>query len=199
MIDVAILLILFFCIAFIFNEGLWSACLLLINVLLAGIISVNFFEPLATWFEKMMPGFTYFWDFLALWLIFSIAIVALRLLTGLLSKHRLRFKKPVDTAGGVFFGACVGWVMMQFTLFSFHLAPLSRNFLGFQEKPDSRMVIGLAPDRTWLSMMKTLSGGSLSRGSEGSEHLFNPDEDFIIKYGTRRKNYENETSMTVKS
>jgi hypothetical protein len=203
MLEGIILLILFFCIAFTFNEGLWSACVLLINVLLAGILAVNFFEPLATWFEKMMPGFTYFWDFIALWLCFAIAIAVLRTLTSMLSKHRVRFKKPVDTAGGLFFAACIGWVMMQFTLFSFHLAPLGRNFLSFQKEPETKMIFGLAPDRTWMALMHGLSTGSLSRGED---HVFNPDKDgkdgtqeFILKYGTRRKNYEKETSMTVKS
>jgi hypothetical protein len=207
MLETTILAVLFFCIAFIFNEGLWSACVLLINVLLAGIIATNFFEPLATWFEGMMPSFTYFWDFIALWLCFAIALVVLRLLTGMLSKYRVRFKKPVDTAGGLFFAACIGWVMMQFTLFSFHFAPLSRNFLGFQEMPDTKMVFGLAPDRTWMSLMRTLSTGSLSRGNaEANEHVFYPDspdgldgnQDFVLKYGTLRKAYEKETSMTVK-
>jgi hypothetical protein len=205
MLEAVILLIMFFCIAFVFNEGLRSAVVLLMNVLLAGIIAMNFFEPLADWFESMMPSFTYFWDFIALWLCFAIAIALLRLLTGMLSKHRVRFKKPVDTACGLIFAASIGWVMMLFTLFSFHLAPLSRNFMNFQEKPDTRMVLGLAPDRTWMSLMRTVSSGSLSRGSDGA-HTFYPDKDngndgnleFILKYGHRRKNYEKEPSMTVK-
>jgi hypothetical protein len=176
-------------------------------VLLAGIIAVNFFEPLADWFDSMMPSFTYFWDFTALWLCFAIAIALLRLSTSMLSKHRVRFKKPVDTAGGLFFAACIGWVMMQFTLFSFHMAPLSRNFMNFQEKPDTRMILGLAPDRTWIALMRAVSSGSLSRGNDNS-YVFYPDNfyqdnpdgtlEFIKKYGQRRKNYEKEPSMTVK-
>jgi hypothetical protein len=199
MLEALILLIMFFCVAFVFNEGLWSAAVLLINVLLAGIIAVNFFEPLANWFDSMMPSLTYFWDFLSVWICFSLALVALRLTTGFLSRHRVRFKRPVDVGGGVFFAVCVGWVMMQFTLFTFHLAPLGRNFLGFQQQPDTRMIFGLAPDRTWLALMNDLSTGSLSRPAPdpaANPHAFNPQDDFILKYGQRRKQYEKQ-GLTV--
>src|SRR4051794_12613216 len=157
MLEVAALLILFFCVAFIFNEGLWSAAVLLVNVMLAAIIAVNFFEPLANWFDGMMPSLTYFWDFLSIWLCFAIALVLLRLATGALSKHRVRFKRPVDVAGGVFFAVCTGYLMMGFVLFTLHMAPLGRNFLGFQPQPDSKMVFGLGPDRTWLALLHSVS------------------------------------------
>jgi uncharacterized membrane protein required for colicin V production len=203
MLEVAALVILFLCIAFVFNEGLWSACLLLMNLLLAGIIAVNFFEPLANWLDSMFPAFTYFWDFLSIWLCFAIALVVLRLATHYLSRHRVRFKRPVDMAGGMFFAFLVGYVMLQFTLFTMHLAPLKRNFLGFQEQPDTRMVFGLAPDRTWLGFMNKLSdssAGSLSRSPSAADptaYVFNPEDDFILKYGQRRKQYEKEPSLTV--
>ena len=201
MLEVAALLIMFFCVAFVFNEGLWSACLLLMNVLLAGIIAVNFFEPVANWFDSMAPSLTYFWDFLSIWLCFAIALVVLRLATGFLSGYRMRFKRPVDVAGGVFFSLLVGWVMLGFTLFTLHMAPLGQHFLGFQQQRDTHMIFGLSPDRTWLALMNKLSdpeSGSLSRSANPTDpHIFNPQDDFILKYGQRRKQYEKE-NLTVK-
>jgi uncharacterized membrane protein required for colicin V production len=195
MIDVIGLLVIFFCVAFIFNEGLWSAALAMINMLLAGIIAVNFFEPVANWLDGMFPSLTYFWDFLSAWLVFAIALVVLRLATNYLSKHRARFKRPVDLAGGAFFALVTGYLMMGFIFFTLHLAPLGRNFLGFQKDPDSRMVFGLGPDRAWLGLMRNLSEGSLSR-PDVTQHTFTTQEDFILKYGQRRKQYESQ-SLTV--
>ncbi len=206
MLEVAALVIMFLCVAFVFNEGLWSGAVLLINVLLAGIIAVNFFEPLAGWLDGMMPSLTYFWDFLALWLCFAIAITVLRLATNFLSNHRVKFKKPVDVGGGVFFGLCVAYLMLGFVLFSLHLAPLGRNFFGFQQQPDTKMIFGLGPDRTWLALLRDVSEGSLARPAvdpNANPRAFNnptadsgPYDPFILKYGTRRKQYESQ-SLTV--
>lgn len=196
MIDVIGLVVIFFCVAFIFNEGLWSAALVMMNMLLAGIIAVNFFEPVANWLDGMFPSLTYFWDFLAAWLVFAVALVVLRLATNFLSKHRVRFKRPVDVAGGVVFAILAGYLMMGFVFFTLHLAPLGRNFLGFQKDPDSKMVFGLGPDRTWLALMHSLSEGSLSR-PDTNLHTFNPQDDFILKYGQRRKQFESQP-MTAK-
>ena len=76
--------------------------------------------------------------------------------------------------------------MIQFTLFSFHTAPLGRNFMSFQEKPETRMFLGLAPDRTFLGFMHSLSkGGSLARtppAADSNAYVFDPQGDFILKY-----------------
>ena len=164
-------------------------------------LAVNFFEPVANWFESMAPSFTYLWDIVAIWLCFSVALVVLRLITGLLSHHKVRFKRPIDLGGGVFFSMWIGWIMIQFTLFSFHTAPLGRNFMSFQEKPDTRMFLGLAPDRTFLGFMHNLSkGGSMARtppAADSNAYVFDPQGDFILKYASRRKQLEGMPALRV--
>src|SRR5262245_7389399 len=195
---IALLLVVFaVCVAFVFNEGMWGAAITFVNVLLAAVLATNLFEPLANWLESMMPGFTYFWDFVALWLAFALCLVLLRLTTDLISRHRVKFKKPVDIGGGVFFAIWTGWLMVQFTLFSLHLAPLSRNFMGFQEKPETHMfVFDLAPDRNWLSFMHAQSsGGALARTpppTDPNAFVFDPQGEFIMKYAARRKQFESQ-------
>src|SRR5215467_2749690 len=96
------------CVAFTFNEGLWGAAILFFNVLMAAVLATIFFEPAANWLESMMSGYTYWCDFVAAWLCFALFLVILRLASDLTSRHRVRFKKPVDIAGGLFFAAWIG-------------------------------------------------------------------------------------------
>ncbi len=195
MLTIALVVIFAVCLAFIFNEGLWGAAVMFINVLLAAMLATNFYEPLATWATKQWPSYTYLCDFISIWLVFCLAMLVLRILTDALSRYRVRFKKPVDVGGGLFFAAWIGWIMMQFTLFSMHTAPLARNFLGgaFQSEPDSVMFFGLGPDRNWMALMHTMS----KDGSLGSGEQFDPQGEFILKYGTRRKTFETEPGIRV--
>ena len=93
------------CVGFIFNEGLWGAGIMFCNVLMAAVLATNLFEPVAGWLESMMSGYTYFCDFLGLWICFTVFLLIFRLATDLLSRHRMRFKRPVDVAGGVVFAS----------------------------------------------------------------------------------------------
>ncbi|HEY2881366.1 MAG TPA: CvpA family protein, partial [Pirellulales bacterium] len=136
MLNIILIAIFAGCVAFVYNEGLWGAAVLFVNVLLAAVLATNLFEPVASWLEGMIPSGTYLWDFVALWGSFAVTLVIMRLASDLISRHRVRFKKPVDIAGGVFFAVWIGWIMVMFSAFSFHLAPLERNFAGFQEKPE---------------------------------------------------------------
>ncbi len=184
------------CVAFVFSEGLWGAAIMLINVMTAALLATNFFEPLATWLNGMLPSFTYLWDIVAVWAIFALSLVIMRLATDFLSRHKVRFLKPLDVGGGLFFAAWIGWVMVQFTLFTMHMAPLSRNYLGFQEKPDDKMFFGLGPDRDWLAFIHGMSkDGALGRDSDN--HIFDPNADFILKYGARRDALAKEPGLLV--
>jgi hypothetical protein len=201
MLNLILIAIFAICIAFVFNEGLWGACIMFCNVLMAAVLATNLFEPVAGRLESMMSGYTYFCDFLALWICFTVCLTIFRLSTDFLSRHRMRFKRPVDIGGGVVFAIGVAWLMVQFTLFTFHTAPLGRNFLGFQERPETRMFFGLAPDRDWLAFMHSLTtSSSFSRApspGDPNAHVFDPQADFILRYGQRRKDFEAQKSLSA--
>jgi len=203
MVEVVLIVIFALCVAFVFNEGLWSAAILFFNVLLAAVLATTLFEPVANLLDSMMPSLTYFSDFVAIWVTFAVCLVVLRLATDLTARHRVRFKKPVDMAGGIFFAAWIGWLMVQFTLFTVHLSPLGRNSMGFQEKPDTRMFFGLAPDRNWLAFIhrQTKEGAFMRTPPPGNEnaHVFDPQGDLILKYGERRRQFSKEPGMSVKT
>jgi len=202
MIEGVLIVIFALCVAFVFNEGLWGAAVLFFNVLLAAVLATMLFEPVANLLDSMMPGLTYFADFVGIWLSFAVCLTVLRLSTDLIARHRVRFKKPVDLAGGIFFAAWIGWLMVQFTLFTMHLSPLARNFMGFQEKPETRMFFGLAPDRNWLAFMqKQTKEGAFMRApppGDPNAYVFDPQGDLILKYGTRRQQFSREQNLSAK-
>ena len=202
MIEGLLIVIFALCVAFVFNEGLWGAAVLFFNVLLAAVLATTLFEPVANLLDSMLPGLTYFADFVAIWLTFAICLALLRLSTDLIARHRVRFKKPVDVAGGVFFAVWIGWLMIQFSLFTMHMSPLGRNFMSFQEKPDTRMFFGLAPDRNWLAFIhKQSKEGAFMRAppsNDANAYVFDPQGDYILKYGERRRQFAKEPSMSVK-
>ncbi len=186
------------CLAMLIREGLWSNAIMFFNILLAATLATNYFEPLAGKFESWLgTPWRYVTDFLALWALFSGVLIILRVVTDKLSRTNVRFKLPVEWAGGIFFACWVGWLMVCFTTFTLHTAPLVRTpFDGsFQEKPDSEMFLGLAPDRKWLAFMHTMSDyGSLSKSHpEGDiSTVFDPNAEFIVKYSDRRAQFEKE-------
>jgi len=176
------------------NEGLWGNAITLFNVVTAALLAMNFFEPLAGWFEKSAPGWAYYFDLIAIWLIFAVTFGVLRTMTDFTSRFRVRFKKPVDVAGGLFFAAWIGWVTVCFVLATLHTAPLARNFLSF--RPEDPMVLGYGPDRQWLGFTQKMSNGTFARMASETYpqgHVFDPKGEFMIKYASRREAFEKET------
>lgn len=188
------------CGIFLYREGMWGSAVMLINVVFAVMLASNYFEPLAAWLDRTMPDYTYLWDFLALWLLFALSLGILRLATDMISRYRVRFKKPVEIGGRLFFSLWIGWVMVGFTIMTLHTAPLPRDSFGgaFQKTPTSGNFLGMAPGRQWLAFMQSRSRGALSRSDEQANspydadkamRVFDPRSDFIIKYGARRENF----------
>jgi hypothetical protein len=194
-----IMILLFFgCVAFLVNGGLWTNTLVLINTVTAGLIAFNYFEPLASWLDKQLPSFTYVWDFLSVWLVFSVAMGIMRTATDLLSRVKVKFKRPVDQIGGILMACIVGMVMVCFTAATLHTAPLARKFLFDSFDPDSPM--SMTPDRKWLNFVRMESRGSFyHRGPKDNRGAFNftPTNTFISKYADRRADFEKQIETRV--
>jgi hypothetical protein len=202
-------LILFGCLATLYTEGMWTNAIRLINVVTAGLLAVNFFEPVARWLDGWNASYTYVWDFLALWGLFAFFMMISRELTDRVSKVKVRFLKLADRIGSALLALWIGWAMICFTMMTLHTAPLARNFLfgGFQ--PEEKMILGLAPDRQWLGFVQKESRGAFGRGAtaeelqkkrygepadqseaDGDLCVFDRNADFMPKYATRRANLE---------
>jgi hypothetical protein len=198
-------LIMFIVVAMMWQEGLWSNALTFVNVVLAALLATNYFEPAADFFEEQAPSYTYLWDFIAIWLLFFVIYLILRAVTDAISRHRVRFKMPVEVAGRIGFAVLTAATIIGFFSMSLHTAPLPRTAVkgGFQKEPMSGNFLGLAPGRKWLAFVQSRSRGPLSQvdetatGTNGVRE-FDPKSEFVLKYGQRRQDLSDHMNATGK-
>ena len=128
----------------------------------------------------------------------------MRTLTDVLSKVKVKFKRPVDMAGGVLLSLLDR--LRPGGLHHDHAphGPAGAEFSGWRIPADARL-------RGCSSAWRRITTGSASCApkSEGpfsrsrpqndpSAHVFDPDGDFILKYAQRRANFEKELGSRVK-
>lgn len=183
------------------REGLWSNALTLVNVIVAALMATNFFEPLAAFLESKVASGTMFWDLLSLWAIFGAVFFFSKTITDAASRVSLRFKKPIDQAGGYFFAAWTAWVLVCFLCMTLHTAPLSRNFFFEGFTPERPIFFGIKPDRLWLAWVQKLSQGPYDRlqspeDRQAQKFVFDPQGKFMRNYATRRAQYEKTDTFT---
>lgn len=173
MIDVILLAILgliAWCVA---GEGVVGAAMTLLDVVFAGLLAMNVFEPLAAFLERTIPlgpTWSYRWDFIALVGSFALFVFLLRLLCEHLSPTFVQTQRMVHDIGRWACGVLTGYVTIAFLLTALHTAPLPRivgkagtqEFLGFQAERNN--FFGLAPDRQWLGFTQRVSLHALNRG-----------------------------------
>lgn len=195
MITLLLLAVFLVCVGAIWYEGLWSGIIAMFNLLLAGMMAINLFEPMAAFADQYAGTYTYFLDYVSIWLLFLIFFAILRECTVRLSKYRVRFMTHVEMAGRSIVALWVGWLMVGFVIVTLHMAPLPRNGFGgsFQQEPMTGDFLGFAPDRQWLGLVQSRSRGALKRSSMRE---FDPRSEFIFKYGSRRENLQKHQEST---
>ncbi len=175
------------CVGFLYPEGMWSNAIRLINVVTAGLLATNYWEPVARLADNSVSeSFTFFWDFISLWGLFAVFLVIFRVATNSLSRVKVRFLKIADRIGGVAFAVAVGWVMVCFITFSLHTAPLCRNFLFEGFKPGEANFVGFATDKMWLGFAGYCAAGVFST----SPAVVFDGQKFINNYAARRDQIE---------
>ena len=210
MLTLVLLLIFVIVVAAVWFQGLWSALIVWINMLLAMMVAFNYFEPLADFVESQEPSYTYLVDFLSLWGLFVLAYGLLRVLSDMLSRRRVAFDFWTETVGRGIMALWVGWLFVGFLCASLHTAPLGPQPMGFQQAPSSGNFLGMAPGKQWLAFMQSRSRGALSRGEPNearrsplpqdkdvNARIFDPESRFILKYHQRRQDFADEPEYRV--
>jgi hypothetical protein len=186
MLNILFCIIILACLGFLFNEGIWANAVRLINVVVACLLAMNYFQPLASWLSEKQPTFTFLWDFLSLWAIFCIALVAFRVVTDRVSRVKVRFLGIADRIGSGVLAVWIAWVLICFTLTTLHAAPLGKNFLFGSFQSDQPMFLGfMSPDKQWLGFVQQVSQGVFFNGSEA------PLTTYVKDYEMRRGDLEN--------
>lgn len=153
MIEIACLIVIGVVTYMVANEGISNATQTFMATLLAGLIAMNYFEPLALRLRTFVPES--YCDIVALLGLFIGLIFALRMGTEQLAPSYIQVIPAIDTAGRWVFGAATGYLTMAILLTSLHTAPLPREFMGF--KPERNNFLGGAPDRQWLGFVQYIS------------------------------------------
>ena len=161
MIDLACLVVVGITVYCVSTEGLWGGVHTFLCVLLAGLIAMNFFEPLASFFDGLAPAYRSYMDIVALLGLFIGLTFALRMGSEYLTPVYIGLPSTLDQVGKWAFGAATGYLTMAILLTALHTAPFPREFLGF--KPERNNFFGMAPDRQWLGFVQHMTEKPFAR------------------------------------
>lgn len=179
------------------SEGLWGAALMFFNVVFAGMITFNFYEPLADLVDKtgLKWGFS---ESLCILLLFSVSVLLLRLTTESLAPAMVRFPMPIYQAGRFVFGLGGACVTMAIIILAHEAAPVSKKVykaIVYDTKPP----FGLGFDHQWLGFFQFETGAVFVQYSNagqpdpyrtfGQGHpikLFDPKGEWLIDHQNAR-------------
>jgi len=176
-------------------EGMLSAAITLINVLVSALIATCFFEPLAAYAQATTGGGQFHWDSFFLLSIFAVSVFILRSIADYLAPAPVEFPKLIDRLGGLGFSLWAGWLLVCFLCMVLQTAPLARNFFFEGFRPNEQYFLGvLGPDQYWLGFSQRMSSGPLAPlladpADPQESHVFDPRGEFIMKYASQRERY----------
>jgi hypothetical protein len=164
------------------REGLFTAFLMGGNVLVAGLVAFNFWEPLADLTEPLLKG-TFllgFEDAFWLMLLFCFTLGMMRLMANNLAPTDLPFPVLLQRGGGIFFGLVTGYLVAGFLVCLLQTLPWHQNFMFFESKYDrgTEHVLRrwMPPDRVWLALMHR--GGAYAFANQVDAAATNPQSPF---------------------
>jgi hypothetical protein len=173
------------------RQGVLPAFAMAVNILLAGLIAFNFFEPIAAELDSMLAesilhGFA---DSLSLVVLFSLSLALLRWVANALIHTVIEYDAIVQQFGAALFGAVSGYLVAGFLVCVAQTLPLDRNFLHFEAQVDpsaagAKVRRFLPPDRVWLALMHRASTESLGWDENTS---FDSDGSFELRYASERR------------
>lgn len=173
------------------QEGLIPAFCMNINILLAGLITFNFWEPIAEMIDPMLVGsfLEGYEDALVMILLFGGSVALLRLGTSQVISSVIEFPTLIQQLGSAGFGLLAGYLLAGFMICTFQTLPAHEEFLGFHLKvsPDqgSEARSYMPPDRVWLALMHRAGLVALKNGNQ--PHTFDPNGSFEYRYARFRR------------
>jgi hypothetical protein len=172
-----------------FQEGLLTAFTMACNVFAAGLVAVDFWEPIAAALDPSFAGsFLHgYEDSLCLMFLFCLTLGLLRLITNSLAHTVVEYHPVVQQGGGVLFGLITGYLVSGFLLMVLQTLPWHQNFMGFDAKADpdgSKLRRVMPPDRAWLALMHRAGLVSLSQSDSPT---FDADGSFEWRHHEYRR------------
>ena len=164
------------------SEGLWGATLMFVNVMFAGLIAFDLFEPVANFIDLNLGFMAAFSDFVALVLLFSVSFTLIRIATDNLGPTMVRFPTWVYHIGRYGFAGATAWYLMGMVLCILQTAPIHKQFLGYKWNEHAVWQAGV--DRFWLGFVQTTTKDVFDRFPP---RMFDGQSKFIRQYHDRRE------------
>jgi uncharacterized membrane protein required for colicin V production len=173
------------------RQGVLPAFAMVVNVLLAGLVAFNFFEPIAGQLGPMLTD-TFlqgYEDSFSLVVLFSLTLLFLRWASNELIHTLITYNPAVQQGGAVLFGVLAGYLVAGFLTCVAQTLPATENFLQLEPRvaADSSGNVRhrvLPPDRVWLALMHRASKTSLDWDETS---VFDPDGSFEMRYAHERR------------
>ena len=164
-----------------FQEGLFVAFCNFVNMLLAFVVVVGFYEPVAVFLEELLrdsfaDGFE---DAIAMVGLFLVSFGALKVLALQLAPSVIVYQHLVHTLGGAVVGLITGYFLSGFLWCVLQTLPWQEKFMGFDTRSTKKSTSSsfLRPDRIWLASMRKFSKGAFK-----TDKIFDPSASFELRY-----------------
>jgi uncharacterized membrane protein required for colicin V production len=172
------------------RQGVLAAFAMMVNVLLAGLVAFNFFEPIAAELDPMLVGsfLQGYEDSFCLVALFSLTLMILRGASSALIHTVIDYHAVLQQGGALVFGALAGYLTTGFLVCVAQTLPMNEHFLHFEatinpQLPSAKVRHILPPDRVWLALMHRGSKDTFS----WDDNLFDPDGSFELRYAHERR------------
>ncbi len=173
------------------REGLMTGFTMTVNVLIAGVVTFSFWEPIADQLEPLfkdsfLAGTE---DAICMVFLFALSLGLLRVATNSLAPKEPEFPATVQRVGGAFFGLISGYLVAGFLVCLLQTLPWAEDFMGFEyrvgpERPaKAALPRPFPPDRVWLSLMQSLSTHAFATDDEP----FDKGGTYELRYGRYRR------------
>ena len=171
------------------SEGLWGAALMSLNALFSGLISFNFYEPLAAMLAGSLPAMSGYADALCMLVLFGVSLLVLRLTTDSLGPTLVRFPTPVYHIGRWSFALMGATITMSVLLLAFHVSPGQKKMFYGAYPYDRKPPFGMGIDWNWLSFFQYTTGqafASYNNDPEGAKYdprVFDGTTEYTVNSG----------------
>ena len=190
-----------------FREGIFTAFTMLVNVLLAGLIAFNFWEPICNLLDSSMRDsfIDGYQDMFVLIFLFCLSLGLLRTATNNLANKQIAFPAVLQQFGAAGVGMLTGYLVSGFLICVLQTLPWHQNFIDFEprNREEGGMRPYLPPDRVWLALMHYAGANGFARSAdnENAESAFDryPTFDrngsFELRYWRYRRYSDKEGPM----
>jgi uncharacterized membrane protein required for colicin V production len=185
-----------------YRNGLFTSVAMLIMVFISGLVAFGFWEPIAEFLDRVFQNNALAGceDMIALTLLFSVTLFALRLATNYIAPDLIDEHGALQHFGGAAVGLVTGYFVAGFLICAMQTLPLDERFLGFEpRKPDEPVYRSIFPsDRVWLTMMRHAGAFPFSWKEDDPEATtsleryatFDRDGTFELRYLRYRRGFQ---------